>query len=132
MYQSSRYAITESMSEILNEFGELFIKQVRDNSISILEKTIRGEMRAPADQELHRKISSLSNAEIEILKETAYRMVDLTLHNMLFMFEQSKAWVIANPKEGVQSLSELSDGLAGELYTSDGWIQQFSGYPSSL
>lgn len=120
------------MNDMLNEFGELFIKQVRDNSISVLEKAIAGEMKAPADQVLHQKISSLSNEQIEILKETAYSMIDLTLHNILIMFEQSKAWVVSNPKGGVESLSVLSDGLAGELYTSDGWIQQFSKFSSSL
>jgi hypothetical protein len=114
------------------EFGEFFIKQVRDNSITILEKTISGEIKAPADQMLYEKINTLSNDQIEILRETAYAMIDLTLHNMLFMFEQSKSWKISNHNENIKSLSELSDGLAGELYTSDGWIKKFSKYPSSL
>lgn len=55
------------MRDMLKEFGELFIKQVRDNSISILEKTITGEMKAPFDQVLHQKISNLSNEQIEVL-----------------------------------------------------------------
>ena len=27
-----------------------------------------------------------------------------------------------------EDISELSDGLAGELYTTDGWISRFSTY----
>jgi hypothetical protein len=30
------------------------------------------------------------------------------------------------------SLREISDGLCGELYTEDGWIERFSKYPPSI
>jgi hypothetical protein len=65
------------------------------------------------------------------LRDVAYRMVDQALHNTLFMFEQNTDWKISNEKQGISSLNNLSDGLAGELYTEDGWIHQFSEYPAS-
>ena len=34
--------------------------------------------------------------------------------------------------EAGENLAELSDGLCGELYGEDGWIERFSGYPASL
>jgi hypothetical protein len=73
----------------------------------------------------------MTKEDVEILRDMAYRMVDLTIHNVLFMFEDSPSWKISNEQEMITSLSELSDGLAGELYTSDGWISKFSNYPPS-
>ncbi|MBO9562753.1 MAG: hypothetical protein J7621_08270 [Niastella sp.] len=119
------------MNDALTEFGKLYIEQVRDNSIFWLENTITGKMKAPADQELFKRINTLPKEHIDILKEIAYNAVDQALHYMLFMFEQSDEWKIANPSKDIESISDISDGLCGELYSSDGWIEQFSEYPSS-
>ncbi|EFS6814276.1 hypothetical protein JR617_000290 [Listeria monocytogenes] len=51
-------------------------------------------------------------------------IVDNTLFNILTMFEQSedKLTLLANH----ENIIEASDGLAGELFTEDGWISKFS------
>ncbi|MBO9204001.1 MULTISPECIES: epimerase [Niastella] len=120
------------MNEQLLNFGKQYIKEVRDNSIYTLENIINGKMKGELNQEMFRLINNLPQAQVELLKRVAYRMIDLTLHNTLNMFEQSDSWAISNVSEGVESINDISDGLAGELYTEDGWIKQFSEYPSSL
>ena len=51
-------------------------------------------------------------------------MVDATLHNTLFLFEQElDGWQISNPDEEIDSIANISDGLSGELYSSNGWIK---------
>jgi hypothetical protein len=119
------------MDNKLSLFGELLIKSVRDNSLFVLEGVISGHMKSQIDKEMHEKIKKMSKEDIDTLRDMAYRMVDLSLHNLLFMFEDNLSWKISNEADGIENLNELSDGLSGELYTSDGWIINFSDYPLS-
>lgn len=118
------------MENTLQTFGESFIKSVRDNTLFVLEGIIGGQMKSPVDREMHDRIRSMSAEDIDVLKDFAFRMVDLSLHNMLFMLESNPNWVLSS-KDERQNLSQMSDGLSGELYTSDGWISNFSKYPPS-
>ncbi|MDF2859636.1 MAG: hypothetical protein K0Q87_5487 [Neobacillus sp.] len=56
------------------------------------------------------------------------KIVDTTLHHLLWTFEQNELIDInvANGDSKQISIKEISDGLAGELYTEDGWISRFS------
>lgn len=119
------------MEKKLESFGNLFVRSVRDNTLFVLEGIISGHMKSAIDKEMNKQISKMSKENIEVLRDVAYRMVDLSLHNLLVMFEENPEWKVSNESEDVQSISELSDGLAGELYTSDGWIVQYSSYPLS-
>lgn len=119
------------MNNNLSNFGDLFIKSVRDNTLFVLEGIINGHMQSPVDKEMHEMINRMSSENIEILKAVGYRMIDLALHNVLFMFENNPDWKLTNEDVGVADLNELSDGLSGELYTTDGWIRQFSNYAPS-
>ncbi|WP_315823689.1 hypothetical protein [Paraflavitalea speifideaquila] len=120
------------MAEELNEFGELFIKEVRDGSISILEKIINGQMKGAENKELHHRITKMSENDIEVVRDSCFAMIDTVIHRILFMFEQTENWLISNPTQGIRSINDISDGLSGELYGSQGWMQKFSEYPSDI
>lgn len=66
---------------------------------------------------------SLSSDDIEIVIWLIPEIVDVSLHNMLFMIEENDDIELLFENE---NLKEISDGLAGELYTEDGWIDKFS------
>jgi hypothetical protein len=119
------------MEKKLDLFGNLFIKSVRDNSLFVLEGVIDGHMKSSIDKEMHEQISKMSNNDILLLKEMAYRMVDLCLHNTLYMLEENQSWRLSSEEEGISNIADLSDGLSGELYTEDGWIRRYSQYPPS-
>jgi hypothetical protein len=116
------------MDKSLDEFGKMLIESVRDYTLFAIEAIIIGELKGERNVKLSQKIAVLSPKELDTLKEVVYRTVDLSLHNMLFMFEQSENWVISNKEVDVSDINEISDGLAGELYTEDGWINQYSEY----
>lgn len=48
------------------------------------------------------------------------QVTDLSIHNMLCMFEDHEELKLLLNEE---NLVEESDSLAGELYTEDGWIK---------
>jgi hypothetical protein len=121
------------MEAHLSEFGESFIKRVRDNSIFVFEGIISGHMKDSESKALHERLKEMSDEEVALLRKFAYKMVDLTIHNTLFFFEQSIGkWKISNQERQIGDLANISDGFSGELYTEDGWIKKYSRYNSSL
>lgn len=121
------------MEKILSNFGESFIENVRDNSLFVFESILSGHMKDVESQIIYNKLNNLSKDERALLKQTVYKMVDLTIHNVMFFFEQDiDDWKISSPCKQVEDLANLSDGLTGELYSEDGWIKQYSKYKSSL
>ena len=43
------------------------------------------------------------------------------------MVEQNnRVKLLVNDEEGYADIKQISDGLAGEFYTEDGWIEKFS------
>ena len=118
--------------EILNQFGKDFVKSVRDNSLFVFEGTVSGHMKSTSDRKLHEAINNLKNEDVELIRQIVYKMVDSTIHNTLFFFEQDiDDWKISNSEKDVTSLADISDGLCGELYSQEGWIEKYSEYKSS-
>lgn len=113
------------MENILDEFGKILIKEVRDNVVNAMNERIDGERKGITAQLIQKKIAILNNEQIEILKWLIPEIVDFSLDSMLFMFEGHPDLQLVF--QGVD-LKEVSDGLSGELYTEDGWIQKFSKY----
>ena len=111
------------MSNSLDKFGRVFIEEARDRSIRLFDKRIHGSMRDEESQKLFGKVNSLSDDAQDVIKEIIPDIVDLCLHNMLNLFEENEDLQIIVDGE---NLNDMSDGLAGELYTSDGWIHRFS------
>ena len=117
--------MVKNMEDVLNEFGKILITEVRDGTIDSMNKMIDGTMKGTTVKLIRKKIAILNNEQIEILKWLIPEIVDFSLDSMLFMFEGHPDLQLVF--QGVD-LKEVSDGLSGELYTEDGWIQKFSKY----
>lgn len=107
----------------LDEFGKIFMEETRDVSIRIMDKKIDGTMKSESAKEFSEKISGFTDEQKEILKSVVSETVDQVLHYFLFMIEEHEE--IGLLYDDV-NLNEESDGLAGELYTEDGWIEMYS------
>lgn len=112
-----------------DKLGELLMRDVRDRSIESMLQMLDGETRAPRVVALRSALQQkYGDAGVDgarfVLKET----VDLVMFHFLSLLEEHAAVV----KLGVEDdgawvdAAETSDGLGGELYSSDGWIQRFS------
>lgn len=111
------------MSEGLELFGRLFMKEVRDRSIRIFDKKIQGLMKDESSILFSERVNKLNPDERSLIYEMIPEVVDLCMHNMLVLFDESDEYRILSD-DG--DLGMLSDGLAGELYSPDGWIARFS------
>ena len=111
------------MDKCLNEFGEVLIKEVRDRTIRLFDKRVQGVMKDEDSQRLFEQVNKLSAEQQLLINEIIPQIVDLSLHNMLCLFEEHDEFQIVIEGENI---ADISDGLSGELYTSDGWIEKFS------
>lgn len=115
-------------NDVLDKFGESLMVNVRDYSITQWNKTINGQLKGKTAQRIRPMISELSGDQKEILLSLVPEIVDTVLHHLLVLLEQDEDINVEVAAEGerMSSLREASDGLAGELYTEDGWIARFS------
>jgi hypothetical protein len=110
----------------LDVFGELLMKGVRDEAIDDWERILNGLMKDEESKLIHKLITE-SN-QFDLVAKLIPKIVDTTLHHLLWTLEQAESIDININYEGnyVKSIKNISDGLAGELYTEDGWIHRFS------
>jgi hypothetical protein len=116
--------------EILDAFGSEFVKEARDQTIKKLQSVMGGSVRSSRGQHLHDEIATLSSEGAAKAEHLARAFIDETLHNVLWMFERSERFdIVETPVEGTAvSITDASDGLAGELHSVDGWLARFSFY----
>jgi hypothetical protein len=106
-----------------DDFGKDLIKEVRDRTIRQYHKKTSGLMKSEDDQALFRRYESLDESAKEFIKDLIPMIVDTSLHNTLCMIEDSDNFILT---VGEDDIRNVSDGLAGELYTEDGWIAKYS------
>lgn len=113
------------MNDKLDKFGELYIDEVYDKSIKIFEMMFDGRMNGMTAQSVRKKMSSFNEEQKGIVLWMISKSVERCVHNMLCMIEEHSDMNLLYRQEDI---SKLSDGLAGELYSEDGWISRFSKY----
>lgn len=118
---------------LLEDFGKEFIKKVRDVSIEQYEMIKTGNLNSESAQNLFKILSSFDQEQKEKIDYVVKNIIDRVLHKTLYMFEVSSLVVIVDKEEaennGIEGIGDISDGLAGELYSEDGWIANYSEYP---
>lgn len=116
-------------NEILNNFGEEFISEVRDSTIENMEMILSGKMKSEEARKLFQKVKDLDEETQSIVREFIFKTIDNGLFNTLTFFEQSEEYAIQyQDEDNTENLNDLSDGLAGELYSDNGWITKYSKY----
>lgn len=116
------------MNKALDYFGQILMEKVRDQTITEWDRTFNGEMKGITAQKVRKALSGLNAEQIEVIRWLIPKIVDLSLHNLLWTLEQDESInvTVKTDSEKVSSIRDVSDGLAGELYTEEGWIMRFS------
>lgn len=113
----------------LHDFGEILMHEVRDISHAALFSMLDGSV-PPGLRDLGTKLSRLTSEDREAAVELTSYMIDHVLAYLFSMLgeHQGEITLTAWGKD----LYEVSDGLGGELYGEDGWINRFSQFPSVI
>jgi hypothetical protein len=116
------------MNNVLDRFGRLLVSEVRDVAVANALNTLRGRMKVKESEELDEALAPVPENTRKLLEVFATDLVDSTLHDLLSFFEGTEDFLIAfqENENDLIDLNEISDGLAGELVTEEGWISRFS------
>lgn len=114
------------MSEkaILDKFGKALIRSVRDRSIEKFDKISTGSLKSQKALELHEITKQFNDEQKKAIRQLVIETIDNSLFNFLDMIEQNEDDI--NLIVSGKDINKLSDGLSGELFTEDGWIEKFS------
>jgi hypothetical protein len=113
---------------LLDKFGELLITRVRDKAIGDWERIVSGQMRGATAERVKQQLASVDTQMRLVLLSLVPQIVDTTLHHLLWTVEQERSVdIVTKGENGIaHSIRDVSDGLAGELYSEQGWIVRFS------
>src|SRR5436305_11943046 len=103
-----------SKKQLLDRFGEVLMKEVRDSAISDWENMLDGKAKGKYISQFCDKYLSGSDAKtMDTIRAVLPGIVDTTLHFLLFMLEEKREIVvsIAGEDESVPNIREVSDGL---------------------
>lgn len=112
----------------LELFGRLLMTKVRDKAILEWKMISDGRMKGESAPKIREILDTFSAEQREAFLLLVPQIVDTTLHHLLWTLEQQED-VMVHVRAGEQDvpdLKEVSDGLAGELYTDEGWIARYS------
>jgi hypothetical protein len=108
----------------LDEFGKFLIARVRDKAIAEWDKIAAGKMKGMTADSLRPAFAKLGDAERALIYRLIPKIVDTTLHHLLWAIEQNERITLAMEARGSSiNLAQVSDGLPGDLI---GWIERFS------
>lgn len=111
----------------LDKFGELLMRKVRDEAVLSWKMMLDGRMKGEAAEKVRSIVRDFSENDKQILSQLVPGIVDTVLHHLLWMAEQELDIQLGiKSADGTEDLRDISDGLPGELYSSDGWIARFS------
>ena len=113
------------MDSNLEKFGKIFIDNVRDRTLETFINFLNGKERGNTAKKINELLTHIPDDATESLKRIVEEMVDQCLFNILDMLENDESVEITCNGNNV---AELSDGLAGELYSEAGWIAKYSKY----
>ena len=114
---------------ILDECGKLLIDHVRDKTVCELQGVVSGKMVNRESQKMYRALESLNldPEQFAVVGRLLTHAVEATMANSLLFFDENNYGMIYRDDEGREyDIQAMSDGVAGELYSEDGWIAKFS------
>jgi len=117
---------TEADKASLDKFGKLLIEIFKDDGLFWYKKLCKGKIKWDNIQGLQNKVKALDSETQQLFAVYLGQSMISALHDFLHWIDNSEdIRIFVDGK----NITELSDGIHGELFTSDGWEARFSKYP---
>jgi hypothetical protein len=115
--------------EALDYFGQFLMKNYRDKTLNTLDVALANKWKSVSLREFQAFLQTLNDQQRKTLSKGFQYLLDSALHDLLFSLQEE------NHFEGrIQILVdgydvvELSDGIHGEQFGEDGWIEKYSDF----
>ena len=111
----------------LDKFGEFIVVNLRDKAIENAEMLLENRSKSPQTKILQDELLTFNAAQKAIVANAVKASIDAAIHDFLFAIEEQADFendiqIIVNE----DNIVEMSDGLQGELFTQDGWLEKYS------
>ena len=117
----------------LDKFGHFTVTTLYDSGLEKFYSLANNKLKSPSTENLRVALQKMTPKQIEIIKQLVLSVLNASIHDFLFAIQER------NELEGDikilvdgKNVSDLSDGLNGELYSSDGWINKFSEFSKNI
>ncbi|MDH5728645.1 MAG: hypothetical protein OEZ58_06620 [Gammaproteobacteria bacterium] len=111
------------MSE-LEQFGNMIAEDLRDAALNRYLDIESGHVGSETAKKLNMEVSELTEDQKILVRKLITHCVDVGIHDFLFALEEGRNNIKVLVNE--TNVSEVSDGLQGEIYTADGWFEKYS------
>lgn len=119
------------MANELDVLGELVMKHLRDEGFDFFDRLEKGEWKSPGLLALQRELGELDAAGRQVARRAARAAMDHAVHEFLFSLHEACEAGNVEVRINGREVTDLSDGLHGELFTDDGWQSRLSAYGES-
>jgi hypothetical protein len=118
----------EDKAALVNGFGQLVVRYVRDDIIETTDKALAGQLRDIYSQHLYMLAQQQSPETLAFVQELTPHIVDATIGVFLQMFEtQDTVELHIRQEDGsFVNILQLIDGMEAEYRGSDGWVELFT------
>ncbi len=108
----------------LDKFGKLIAEGLRDGALNRYLDIESGWGATEALKNSSKELSEFSESQLTFIRGLLTDCVDVGIHEFLCSIEEQNE-DLKIQIEG-QNVTDLSDGLQGEIFTEDGWFERFS------
>jgi len=117
------------MDNELDVFGKKFVEEVYDYALVDWQGIVSGKAKRGvlADSFKEHFGENLNQSEKERLLWLISEVIETTMFYELNFFEQNPDYLLSTSDEESVNLTSISDGLAGELVSDQGWIARYAG-----
>lgn len=116
-----------------DKFGRFLVEKLRDEAIDFHDGLVAARWKSPSLQELQSALSGLSDEQRTIARRCFMAGIDSGLASFLAALElahETRSGIVV-VVDG-EDVAEQSDGLAGELWSDEGWLKRYSRHPLAV
>jgi hypothetical protein len=125
--------MTPQEQEALELLGRRIIREVFDATFDYLDGVIACGMKGRKPDPLHESYRQLDEESARMVRRFASTAVDQTLARFLYFLDEHQIPLPVELPDGqIVDVQGVSDGLAAEPYSEEGWIAKFSLYKNGL
>ncbi len=116
--------------KIENDFSKNILIKTRDRIIDNCFEILKGQDKSISGKLLHEKLSTLSCEQIDDLRVFIVKIVDMTLHELMYNFDESKVFkIVSDYEDETTDVKSLNDEWLVGLFLDA--IDLFSKYNNS-
>lgn len=116
----------------IDKFGAFFIQNFFDKGLERYFNLVEGRLKSPSVAKLIQQLKNCTPEQLSLMEKVLQEVVISPSHDFLFAVQEridfeNDIRLLVDEVE----IAKESDGLHGELFTGDGWIQKFSKFSNS-